>query len=215
MGAVSPSPSPVEAGAGLGLQPLPEVEAVGHHAGIGRSGVGAAGDAALPVRAAPRVGQDELWGTRDMGVITATATPDPASPTGAGAATRRTPGDGACPANRGMGKQQKMGVLALGTWGSWCWGHGSAGTGDMGVLALGTWGSWCWGHGTAGTGDQGCRQRLPCGGGGEPGLQAPTLAHQGWGHGGTGARQGWGHGRAGDTGTCSSRRVSLWRWARW
>lgn len=65
--AVSLSPSPVEGGAGLGLQLLPEAEAVGHHAGIVLLRVGAADDAALPVRAAPRVGQEELRAERTWG----------------------------------------------------------------------------------------------------------------------------------------------------
>lgn len=65
--AVSLSPSPVQGGASLGLQLLPEAEALGHHAGVVLLGIGAADDAALPVRAAPGVGQEELWGREDMG----------------------------------------------------------------------------------------------------------------------------------------------------
>lgn len=113
--AASLSPSPVEGGASLGLQLLPEAEAVGHHAGVVVLGVGAADDAALPMRAAPRVGQEELWGREDTGVTTGTATFNPTGPVCTSAVPHRAPWDTACPVNHGTGKQQETGVLVLGT----------------------------------------------------------------------------------------------------
>lgn len=208
-GAASPSPSPVEAGAGLVLQPPPEPEAVGHHACVVCLGVGAASDAALPVRAAPRVGQDELWGRGDMGVTTVTTTPQPRwLRVHWCCATAGTWGHSpACQARRW--KMAGHGGLGNGDVGSWPWGCGGPGNRDMGVLALVTWGSWQRGHRGAGSGSG------PCHGRGQPGLQVPTLAYWSWGHSGTGdtaeLRTQWdkGHGRAGAAGTCSSRRVSL------
>lgn len=173
---MSLSPSPVEGGAGLGLQLVPEAEALGHHAGVILLDVGAADDAALPMRAAPRVGQEELWGREDTGVTTDTATLNPASPVYTGAVRQSAPWDTACPVNPGTGKQQETGVLLLGTGGSWRWGQGTA----VSAVALL--------HATA-EGSQVCRH-----------LPQPV---------GNGDVAEWGHH------TCSSSRVSLWRWARW